>query len=247
MTKPNVVDAAVGAYRELLAHVNDWATVAIVPALIGGVIAVAGNYAAGLVGGFLGSLIGIVFTLAAGAFAYCVNIAWFRAANSGFTRVAMVLPLAPSPSERHFLIWALGIGILPGAVVSLLLGGAAAGGASVGTVAGSGFVDLVVSIAMLIIAVRLSFFFEDLALGKNTTPGTSFNATGPYFGSILGSVVLVVIPIAIVMMVVGLILGPLIVSLGVVGLAIFQLVAVLVGAIGSALLASVVNAYYTAA
>jgi hypothetical protein len=245
MTKPNVVDAAVGAYRELLAHVNDWAKVAIVPALIGGVIAVIGTYVAGLIGGFVGSLVGIVFSLAAGAFAYCVNIAWFRAVNSGFTRVAMVLPLAPSASERLFLIWALGIGILPGAVISLLVGGAE--GASAGAIAGTGLVGLVVSIAIIIIAVRLSFFFEDLALGKTTTPGTSFNATGPYFGSILGSVILIIIPIVIVMMIVGLILSPLFVSLGIVGLAIFQLVAVLVGAIGAALMTSVVNAYYTAA
>ncbi|RJF87892.1 hypothetical protein D3874_13380 [Oleomonas cavernae] len=148
---------------------NDWVKVAIVPALIGGVIAIVGTYVAGLIGGFVGSLVGIVFSLAAGAFAYCVNIAWFRAVNSGFTRVAMVLPLAPSASERLFLIWALGIGILPGAVVSLLVG-AGDGGASAGAVAGMGLVGLIVSIAIIIIAVRLSFFFEDLALGKITTP-----------------------------------------------------------------------------
>ncbi|WP_147385657.1 hypothetical protein [Oleomonas cavernae] len=62
----------------------------------------------------------------------------------------------------------------------------------------------------------------------------------------MGSVILIIIPIVIVMMIVGLILSPLIVSLGIVGLAIFQLIAVLVGAIGAALMASVVNAYYTA-
>lgn len=243
MTKPNAVDIAVEAYREVLGHLGGWAGVAIAPAVIAGIILVAGGYVAGLVGGFFGTLIGIAFSLVAAAFNFCIYIAWFRAAHSGFSRVAMVLPLAPSSNERHFLAWAIGIVVLPGAVVSLVQGGSAS---AAGMVAGNGLLGLVVAFAVLVLAVRLSFFFEDLALDKVTTPGTSFNATGPHFAGILGSVIMVIIPIVIVFLIIGIAFVPLYEALGIVGLAILQLIGTLVGAFGAALTGSVVNAYYKA-
>ncbi len=237
MAKPDAIDAAVGAYREVFAHANDLVRVAALPALVAGAIAVAGAYVVGLIGGFLGGLAGLLFAAAAGAFAYCINIAWFRAVHSGFARVGQVLPLAPSVNELRFLTWAVGVGILPPAIIGLFLGD--------GTVAW--FIRIAIGIAVLIIAVRLSFFFEELALDKVTTPGTSFNATRFDFTGILGGVILAIIPVLIVLLILGMIFNPLIGSIGIIATAIFQLVAAAMGAVTSALMVSVVNAYYRAA
>lgn len=245
MTTPNIVDTAVEAYRLVFAHRGDWARVAVVPVVIAAALGVAGGYLGSLLGGFPGSLVGMAFAIAAAVFSFCVPLAWFRAVHSGFTRVGQVLPLAPSRHERHFLIWAVAIGVLPGAIIGLIFGAVSTSG--IGMIGGSGLLGFIVALCVLVIAVRLSFFFEDLALEKNSTPGTSFNQTGPHFPGILGGVVLVIIPVVVTLMILGLLLVPLVTHLGIFGSAIFQLATGLVGSIGAVLAVCVVNTFYRAA
>lgn len=242
MQTVNPVDSATNAYREVWAQRRALFQIATIPVAGMIVLSLISSRLAGI--GTLGLLISLVCQIIVAGLAALIIIGWVRAVQDQFGTVRPVLPTRPTPSEQTFLLWYVGLSVLPAFVVSLVMPspGAMASGAATG-----GFFGLVVALAVLYLQLRLSFFYIELALGRSPTVAQGFAMTeGGVAWRLLGGAVLAIIPVIVVILLFATILASAAAAGNILALVVLVVIQAVISAVSVALVASVGMAFWRA-
>lgn len=237
MQAVNPVDSAVSAYGEVWEGRRVLFQIGAIPAAVMIVVALISLRAGSA------SLLGAVVTLLCQAVSAglmgLVIMRWIRSAEDRFATLPAVLPARPAGGEQTFLIWYVGLSVLPSLVLLPVTGGPI-------SPAVGGVLGLVLALVALYVQLRLSFFYIELALGRLPSAGDSFAATSGVVWRMLGATILVLIPVVVATLFAALIFGSGAASTGGLTLAVLAIVEAALSMVGVALVASVGLAYWRA-